>query len=283
MWLVWLVMGLLGIYFFQTLLHEGSHNLTVIAVTKNSPVIAPFPHKTKDGDFLNGVNLTSETDGTSVREDLPDCKGKIREDLLHLRGFIGVPQVVDLFIITALVSLFFFGSVKNPVIRFPFFLWYFAAMFDFMYNTGGVAFGGCSEGNDWSKVFLYDWMGRGALIGLTWVLWIVFILSNFVWVYWAKWGKERVDGSAFTTTDKFGDCDKFKDFSRFWEFRWLALTFGLLSLICFFWATAWMAGKGDPRVRTDSAAFLGFYALHIIGALVCFTIFSLSFYLKKSK
>lgn len=280
-WIAWFVLALLGIYFFQTLIHESSHNLTTIAVSGNSPVMAPFTHRNNKDAFLNGVNLTSETDGTSIREKILDCDGKVF-NLLHLKGFPGTPQIVDLFIITGLSFLFFFSSVTNPLIRFPFIMWYFAAVFDFVYNTGTVAFGGCS-GNDWSDVFLRGYLDRGVLIGLTWMFWIIFILSHFVWIYWSKWGKERVEGSAFTDPNKFGDCAKYKDRKRFWDFRWLALIFGSLSLICFFWASAWLALKADPRVRTDSGAFLAFYALHIIGALVCFTIFALSFYLKKSK
>ncbi|HEV7646141.1 MAG TPA: hypothetical protein VGO50_19550 [Pyrinomonadaceae bacterium] len=280
-WIAWFVLALMGIYFFQTLIHEGSHNFTTIAASGDSPVMAPFPHKNRNDDFLNGVNLTSEKDKTSIREDVSKCDGTIIKKQLHLKGFPGTPQIVDLFIITGLFFLFFFSSVKNPILRFPFIVWYLAAVFDFVYNTGTVAFGGCS-GNDWSDVFLRGYLDRGVLIGLTWMFWIIFILSHFVWIYWARWGEERVDGSAFTATDKFGDWDKYKDRSRFWDFRWLALTFGLLSFICFIWASAWLAGEGDPRVRTDTGAFLGFYVLHIILAIICFTIFGLSFYFKKA-
>jgi hypothetical protein len=286
MWICWIVIAGLGIYFFQTLIHEGTHNLTTIAASGHSPAIAPFPHiydpdRTKTGDegFLNGVNISIGKDGTTVTEKVPNCAGKV-QNLTSLAGFPGMPQIMDLVIITALFFLFFFGSITNPIIRFPFFMWYLAAVIDFIYNTGTVAFGGCS-GNDWSDVFLRGYMGQGALIGLTWVFWIVFLFSHFVWIYWAKWGKERVEGSAFPTDDDFIDGKKFFDFSKFWDFRWLAFIFGTLSYICAIWATLWIFSGGDPRVRTDSGAFIAFYVMHIVGGFGCFVVFALSFFLKK--
>ena len=40
----WLLLALPALYFFQTVVHEGTHGLTALVKTGTFPIVAPFPH-----------------------------------------------------------------------------------------------------------------------------------------------------------------------------------------------------------------------------------------------
>src|ERR1044072_3648154 len=252
--LAWLALGAMALYFFQTLIHEGSHAVAGAAATGNSPTLAPFPHESKPGgNFLNGVTFipTTGAEPTMIRHD---CDSSVKTADFKT-GFIGAPQMVDLVIITLLFFFFFFAPVSNPMIRFPLVLWYLGAAFDFCYNTIRGLIGGCNPGADWSRVMLEGDINPVLFAVLTWVLWIVFVLSHFLWVYYSKWGQTEVDEI------------------EFWDFRWLGLIFCALSLICVIWSLA----VTNPSINKGTAAFILPFILHLAAMALNFLLFGLSF------
>ncbi len=251
--LLWLVFAAMALYFFQTLIHEGSHAVAGTAATGNPSTLAPFPHQSSGGSFLNGVTFTpiAGAERTMIRHD---CDSLVKTPDFKT-GFIGMPQVVDLVIITALFFVFFFAPVSNPTLRFLLVLWFLGAAFDFCYNTIRGLIGGCNPGADWSRVMLEGDISNGVFAFLTWLLWIVFILSHFVWVYWSKWGQTAVDNI------------------EFWDYRWIGLVAGTLSLICIIWSLA----VNRPEIIKDTPAFIVPFIMHIIWMLGNFLIFGLSF------
>ncbi len=251
--LLWLVFAAMALYFFQTLIHEGSHAVAGTAATGNAATLAPFPHKSDDGSFLNGVTFTPG-DPNKTKMIRRVCDSPVTSRVFET-GFIGMPQVVDLVIITALFFVFFFAPVSSPTLRFLLMLWFLGAAFDFCYNTIRGLVGGCNPGADWSRVMLEGDISPGVFAFLTWLLWIVFILSHFVWVYWSKWGQTAVDNI------------------EFWDYRWIGLVAGTLSLICIIWSLA----VSRPEIIKDSPAFIVFFILHIIWMLGNFLLFGLSF------
>jgi len=249
----WLVLAGMGAYFFQTLIHEGSHAVAGAAATGNSPTVAPFPHESTGGGFLNGVTFIpgNPAKTTMIRQS---CDSPVKTFVFET-GFIGIPQVVDLVIITLLFFVFFFIPVSNPMIRFPLIIWYFAAAFDFCYNTSRGLIGGCNPGADWSRVMLEGDINPALFAVLTWVLWIVFVLSHFLWVYYSRWGQTAADNI------------------EFWDYRWLGLVFGILSLICIIWSVA----LSHPEINKSSPGFIVFLILHFVAMALNFLFFGLSF------
>jgi hypothetical protein len=256
--LAWLALGVMAVYFFQTLIHEGSHAMAGAAATGNSPTLAPFPHESAGGNFLNGVTFipTAGAEPTMIRKvcDSPTKSAAFKT------GFIGMPQMVDLMIITLLFLVFFFAPISNPMIRFPFVLWYLGATIDFCYNTIRGLIGGCNAIADWSRVMLEGDISPALFAILTWVLWIVFVFSHFLWVYYSQWGKTPAEDV------------------EFWDFRWLGLIFGALSLICIIWSQT----VSDPRIIKESAGFIVPLFLHIVAMTLNFLFFGLSFKYRKS-
>lgn len=251
--LLWLLLAAMGLYFFQTLIHEGSHAVAAAVTTGNSPTLAPFPHEARGGGFLNGVTFFNGNPAVTHNIRL-SCDSDATTNVQDA-GFIGLPQVVDLVIITALFFVFFFTTVSNPFFRFLLVLWYLGASFDFIYNTVRSLGGGCNASADWSRVMLTGDIDNGLFAFLTWTLWIIFVLSHFVWVYFSKWGQTPVTSA------------------EFWDYRWIGFTMGLLSLICFIWSLA----VNDPRIIKDSTPFILFFILHIVFAAGNFLLFGLSF------
>jgi hypothetical protein len=252
--LLWLLFAAMALYFFQTFIHEGSHAVAGVIATGNSPTLAPFPHEAAGGrGFLNGVTIVPGNPSNTETIRL-QCDSPAKTTVLST-GFIGTPQMVDLVIITLLFLLFFFIPVSNPIIRFLLVVWYLGASFDFIYNTMRSLIGGCNPGADWSRVMLEGDINNGVFAFLTWMLWIIFILSHFVWVYWSKWGQTPVDNAGF------------------WDYSWIGLVCGLLSLTCVIWSLA----VSNPSIIKDSAPFILFFILHIVFAIGNFLLFGLSF------
>lgn len=167
----WLLLALPALYFFHTLIHEGSHGLATLFVTGTYPKLAPFPHfNTGFNSFVNGVAFTGG------------------------RGFVATPQLIALGLIAAFTLIFILWPIDNPMVRFALRAWYLAACLDLGYNTIKGLWGGSSPSSDWGK--LQAQISTPGIIALTWVIW-VFLLSHFVWVAFSAWGQESPDARGF--------------------------------------------------------------------------------------
>lgn len=167
-----------------------------------------------------------------------------------MAGFIATPQFVDLFLILVLSLVFYFTKFTNPFLRFPLRLWYLAACLDFCYNTIRGLVAGCNIEADWSRFMVWSDINPGLFAFMTWIFWLVFVLSHFVWVNWSGWGRETVPSTGF------------------WDYRWVALVLGCLSLI----AVLLSIFISDPKIVKSSAAFIVLLLVQI-GALCWYWIY----------
>jgi hypothetical protein len=246
---VWLLLALPALYFFQTFIHEGSHATAACIASGSCPKLAPFPHQNRRGDFLNGVTLADPA--TTVTVTQPNaCDNPTPVRTTRMAGFIATPQFVDLFIILALSLLFFFTTFTNPFVRFLLRIWYLAACLDFCYNTIRGLVAGCNITADWSRFMVWYDINPGLFAFMTWIFWLVFILSHFVWVNWSGWGRETVP------------------LTGFWDYRWIAFGLGCLSLI----AVLVSIFISDPAIDKSSPAFIILLIVQV-GALCWYWIY----------
>lgn len=256
MCLVWLLLSLPALYFFQTTVHEGSHAMAVLVTTGSFPKLAPFPHQTSSGNFLNGVTL-GDSSTTVTKTIRTQCNNPTPQATRTLGGFIAMPQFVALGLIVLFSTLFFFVSIQSPFVRFPLRTWYLGACIDFMYNTARGLVGGCNHRADWSRFMLEADIAPEPFALMTWIFWLV-VLSHFLWVYWSAWGKNTVPETGF------------------WDYRWVAMTLGILSFI----AVLLSLVISDPDIVKKSAAYIVPLILQI-GALCWYWIyFGLTFKFK---
>ena len=204
----WLLLTLPVLYFFQTTIHEGSHALTAFLGSGVWPKLAPFPHATPDGRFLNGVTFDAG-------------------------GFIATPQFVDLGWIIVLALIMIFWPIRSFFIRFLLRLWFLGVCVDLMYNTARELVGGHNPFADWSRFQDSYGIPDAGMIVLTWLIWLV-VLSHFVWVYFSAWHRDEPEPHCF------------------WDYRWVAFIFGLLSLT----AVVVSIFVGDPQIVKGHAAFI---------------------------
>lgn len=253
----WLLLAFPGLYFFQTVIHEGAHGLTAFVKTESFPTVAPFPHLQKDGDFLNGVTLFDKASAENpVPKERDKCDSSTKVDNPRLAGWIGMPQILALLLIVCLSLIFLFADIRSPMLRFVLRIWYFGLWIDFMFNTARNLFGGCKAGQDWSRVMLRGDIGTAGFAVLTWFLWSI-ILSHFIWVYWSKWGRNPVAET------------------NFWAYRWVALALGILSTIAI--VVSLTVANNDVRVDKGSWVFVLGLVIQILAAIWYWLYFGLTF------
>lgn len=228
--LVWLLFSLPALYFFQTVIHEGAHAVSALMVSGHFPKLAPFPHLTSSGNFLNGVTIGSEETRVTISRST-SCDNPTTIRFTRLAGHPSVPQFVSLAISIILAIIFIFTSAPSVQVRLGLKLWYLGACVDFMYSTARGLIGGCNESADWSKFMLESGMATPWFAVLTWIFWLL-ILSHFIWVFWAQW-ERRVD-------------------VNFWNFRWFSFLLGTLSLL----AVLLSIFVNDANIDKGSAAFI---------------------------
>lgn len=254
--IAWLLFALPALYFFQTTIHEGSHAMAAFTVTGSFPKLAPFPHSTADGGFLNGVTLGDSSTVVSVVER-QSCDSPAKTRFTRLAGFPATPQFLDLVLIVIFTFIFIFTSTRDPVLRLFLRAWYLGAIIDFMYNTIRGLIGGCNPSTDWSKFMLGSDISPAVFAVMTWIFWLA-ILSHFIWVNWSKWGRDPVTTSGW------------------WDYRWFAFVLGLLSLA----AVLLSFLVSDPQINKFSVAFI-FPLVVQIGALIWYWVyFGLTFRFK---
>lgn len=256
--LVWLLLALPSLYFFHTFIHEGTHAMTALVASGSFPKLAPFPHRTSDGDFLNGVTI-SDADSQVTVVERASCDSRTRTRNTRLAGFIAMPQFADLLLIAIFTLIFIFTTISNPLLRFALRTWYLGACIDFMYNTAKGLIGGCNESADWSKFMLRSEIDVPLFVLLTWVLWLM-VLSHFVWVYWSRWGREAVAATGF------------------WDYRWIAFILGILSLIGVIFSLA----VNDPAIDKGSVEFVVPFVVQLVALCWYWIYFGLTFKYKTS-
>ncbi len=251
--LVWLLLALPALYFFQTTVHEGTHATLAYLETGAFPKLAPFPHLSPEGHFFNGITLGSGASLVTVVART-SCDSEATSPFLALAGFPAAPQFLDLVLMAAFAALMVLTRFPSALARFPLRLWYLGVCVDFMFNTARGLVGACDPATDWSKFMLRSDIGTGAFAVLTWLLWLV-PLSHFAWVYWSGWGQEPVTAT------------------RFWDYRWLAFALGLVS----FTAVIVSLAVGDPQIDKGTIAFVGPFLLQVAALIWYWTYFGLSF------
>ncbi len=167
--LLWFLLSLPPLYFFQTLVHEGSHALSAFVAAGTLPKFAPFPHASPDLRFLNGATLSGD-------------------------GLIQAPQLVAVGLIVLLTLLFI--PIRNRTARFLLHLWYFGASLDLLYNTAREVVGGHSQFADWSRFQDQYEISHPTMIALSALVWLI-PLSHFLWVNLPPWRWDRVPRSSF--------------------------------------------------------------------------------------
>jgi hypothetical protein len=254
----WLLLALPALYFFQTTIHEGTHAFAAFAVTGSFPKLAPFPHSTSSGSFLNGVTIGDASTSVSVVERTAcDTPTPVRRT--RMAGFPAAPQFVDLFLIVVFALIFFFTTFTNPFIRFVLRIWFLAACLDFGYNTIRGLVAGCNIAADWSKFMVWSDINPGLFALMTWIFWLV-MLSHFVWVYWSGWGRETVPSTGF------------------WDYRWIAFVLGILSLI----AVLLSIFVNDPSIDKSSFAFISLFVVQLLALCWYWIYFGLTFKYKET-
>jgi hypothetical protein len=161
----WLLFALLPLYFFQTVIHEGSHAFAALFATGDFPKFAPFPHdNTGFNGFVNGVTFTGG------------------------RGFAAMPQFVDLALVVALSLIMLLWPIRNAFGRYILRIIYLGVCIDLMYNTVKGLWGGPGPLSDWGKFQAET--STAAVVATSWVMWLV-ILSHFLWVYYSAWHRDH--------------------------------------------------------------------------------------------
>jgi hypothetical protein len=167
----WLLFALPALYFFETLIHEGTHGLTALVVTRDFPKLMPFPHyNTAFDGFVNGVTFTGG------------------------RGFVAAPQAIALGLIVVFTLILLLWPIRNHLARFALRTWYLGACLDLLYNSVKGLWGGPSPISDWGK--LEAQISTPGIIALTWGLWL-FVLSHFAWAPYSAWGRQRPERKGF--------------------------------------------------------------------------------------
>ncbi len=249
---LWLLLALPALYFFQTTVHEGTHGLTAFFSNGDFPKVAPFPHLTSAGNFLNGVTIPNVsitvTERTDCNDTVPSRPNR------RLAGFIAMPQFVDLILVVAFTLIFLFWNIRNQFVAFLLRTWYLGACIDFMFNTARALFWICNDLQDWSRFMIRSDINQSVFGVMTWLFWLL-ILCHFVWVYWSKWGTEELDAT------------------NFWDFRWIAFILGTLSLF----AVLLSLIVSDNNIDKGSAAFIVPFIVQILALCWYWIYFGLTF------
>lgn len=235
-----------ALLFFQTLVHEGTHAINYLIVTRDFPKLAPFQlrhvpdpvNKPKEGRFQVGMTL-----GTSVLVMKGTCADPTPRLKPKLPGFIALPQFVDLLLMGLLTLIFLYTSMPNALARFLLRTWFIGLFIDFTFNTARGLIGICVDAMDWSKFMLEYGIGRFWFAVLTWLLWIG-VITLIVLACRSRWLEEPVAAT------------------RFWDYKWIALLGGILSLL----AVLFSIFVSDPEIDKSSAEFIVFFVIQM-GAL----------------
>ena len=236
---VWLLLALPGLYFFQTVVHEGTHGVVARHNNGDFPKVAPFPHlaQTKIGNkviiggFLNGVTIPDKPVTVTERTDCDPKVGPVTYQ--RLAGWIGWPQVVALLLTIIFAALFVFVPIKNPLIAFLLRAWYLGACIDFLFNSAKILVGICTDTQDWARVMIRGDHSAGMFWFITLLLWLL-VFSHFVWVWWSRWGQEELEERGY------------------WDYRWIGLLLGVLSTVAFIWSLA----LGDDHIDKKTIFFI---------------------------
>ncbi len=194
---LWFLFGLMPALFFQTVIHEGWH---VVFAKFKVDVFAPFPLCQKGGHIRNGLTIYD----------------------LGVHAFPAAPQIMELVMLVGLFFLLFFWPFRSRALRYVFRLWFFAVCVDFCFNTFASLFGNPRPDTDWTKFQADLKWGDGGMAVFTWILWIVFVLSHFVWVNWSRWHRNEPERATF------------------FSYRWMAIPLFLLSMtaLIFTWTVS---------------------------------------------
>jgi len=225
----WLLLAFPGLYTFQTTIHEGTHGVVAWMNNGDFPKVAPFPHLTPDGNFLNGVTIPDKPETVRERRSCDPAAGPV--PVLRLAGWIGWPQIVAVLLVVVLALIFVVFNISNPFIAFLLRIWLFGAAIDFTFNSAKNLVGICDASQDWSRVMIRGDINPTLFWFLTLFLWLV-IIFGIALVGWPK-------------REPPAEID-------FWDYRWIAV---ILLALSFFALVVSFVVKDDSSIDKGSWVF----------------------------
>jgi len=168
---LWLVFGLMPLFFFQTFVHEGLHWLTA-KLDGSDPNLIPFAHYNNSPGQMRNLNGIT----------------------LNATGFVATPQIVGLLLMIGLIVIVIFTSPRARWLRTFLTWWYLGLILDLLFNTGRGLFDASNPLTDWGK-FAAQY-GHGLATFLSWVILLV-VVSQLVWIAISSWHVNRPPGVGF--------------------------------------------------------------------------------------
>jgi hypothetical protein len=167
---LWLVFGLMPLFFFETFIHEGIHWVAA-ELDGSDPKLIPFAHyNTSLGVMrnLNGITLNST-------------------------GFVAMPQVVCLIILVGLIAVFIFTSPPWRWLRTFLVWWYLGLALDLLFNTGLGLINSPGAGTDWAK---FKAQNEILSVAMSWLI-LAAIMSQVLWITRSRWFDSQPAGKGF--------------------------------------------------------------------------------------
>lgn len=168
---LWLLFGLMPLFFFETFVHEGLHWLEAVRAG-GDPTLIPFAHFNTSRTLMRNINGAT----------------------LDTAGFVAAPQIVCLIIMAGLIALFIYTSPRWRWLRMFLTWWYLGLVLDVLFNTWLGLFGSPRDGTDWYK-FANEY-GYGWATLLSWLILLV-VLSQLFWITISRWHENRPPGIGF--------------------------------------------------------------------------------------
>ncbi len=254
--LIWLVMSVMPILFFQTFIHEGSHVLTYISDNRGVDYLAPFPHES-----INTV--------TGARNTLNGAAGATTPTADTAN--IATPQFLAIGLLIAL-SLFlwlipYVWSMNSRTVRLLFRAWYLGLCFDLLWNTAGKLIFLNSPGNDWNRYQAVQGYSNGEMFAFS-LLILLIPLTYFAWGHFSAWHRDPPESDTFMGNFWQG----------FWDYRWAALVYFVLSLTAIIFSFT----VDDPAINKDHWVFQIAVAFQIIYLVFYVVYFIMSFFFPRS-
>ncbi len=251
--LFWLLLAIPLMISFQSTVHESTHGLAAFIKTGSFPKVEPFLMNYA-GTFHNGFTAKDSSTSESVRERRTCGENAPLVSSPRLAGWLGWPQIGALLLAIGFSLIFLFVDVRNPVFGLLWRAWFVAACIDFISNTFLILVGHCKDTQDWAQVMIRGDHSFGLFRIFTFLLWLP-VLSQFVWVYWSKWGTNPLPER------------------KFWNYRWAAFVFGVLSSMSLLFYLL----VRDDNIDYGSFPYVAGLLLQIAGFIIYWLFFVLSF------
>jgi hypothetical protein len=166
---LWLALGLMPLFFFETFVHEGLHWVTA-ELNGGNPTLISFAHYNAEfGRNVNGATMDSP-------------------------GFIAMPQIAGLVLLVGLILVFIFTSPQWRWLRMLLTWWYLGLAIVLVFNTGRGLIGDDRPGTDWGRFAAES--GNGLATFLCWII-LLCVVAQLGWLAVSKWHVHQPPGLDF--------------------------------------------------------------------------------------